>query len=230
MPTVLQTIDEEIAYILANWVQNVNQSITGTIGQNVVYNLATFIKNLPENFQGATVVTAPTINYTTSADDCVIIFTNNSTGGLALAGNRWKKYVIVNVTDNVRTLLNNVTYINLTGARVATISARASVTIALGNDGFYYEIEGFIPTVSPQIIGITGRGRAYDPVTGSSVYEYTGLINKGGADGYYDIYVNSVRMQNYGSNPNFVVVNSAVGLIDISPLTFGVGDSISFNL
>ena len=231
MPTQLISIDDEITYILNNWVQNSTQRITGTIGQNVVWNLAMFIKQLPENFTGAKIIATSNINYTTNSDDCIIIFNNNSKGGIDWVGNRWNKYVIINATDNVRSIINSKFYIDINGVSISAIAPRSSVTIVKGNDGIWYQsASASTGTTGVNIIGIAGRGRPYDPVIGTSIYEYSGLINKGGADGFYEIYINSVRMQNYGSNPNFVVVNPAVGLIDISPLQFDVYSNISYNI
>lgn len=230
MPTQVTDIDQEILYIINNWVQNSTQRITGVVGQNVVWNLAMFIKQLPENFQSAKVITTSNINYSTVKDDCIIIFNNNSRGGIDWTDNRWNKYVIVNATDNVRSINNNKFYINIEGISISSIAPRTSITIVKGIDGIWYQLESVLPLNNTLgIIGITGRGRVYDPVLGSSFYEYSGLINKGDSDGYYEIYLSGIRMQNYGNNPNFIVVNNLTGLIDISPLKFGINDSISFN-
>lgn len=232
MPTQLTTIDQEILYIINNWIQNSTQKITGTIGQNVVWNLAMFIKQVPENFQGAKIITSTTINYTASIDDCVIVFTNNSTGSLDWVDTRWNKFVIVNATDNIRTLANAKYYINLAGAIVTTFPARTSVTIVKGLDSIWYQTNtsGATVGVAGELIGIAGRGRAYDPIVGSSTYQHTALINKGGTDGFYEVFLNTVRMQNYGNNANFFATTPSIGLIDISPLIFNLNDSISYSI
>ena len=140
MLTELTDIDEEILYIINNWVQNSTQKITGTIGQNVVWNLAMFIKQLPENYKGAKVISDAIINYTASVDDCTIIFNNNSAGTLDWVDTRWNKFTIVNATDNVRTLANNKYYIDILGTASTSFPARSSVTIIKGMDGIWYLI------------------------------------------------------------------------------------------
>ena len=139
MPLPFDDIDEEIAYILANWVQNNNQAITGTIGQNVVWNLAQFVKKNPENWNTAKVVVTNS-NYTTDENDCIVIFTNNASGELDFTGNIWNKYYFVNATDNEREFFNGKSYIDINGDTVLSILPRTSVYIVKGDDDNWYEI------------------------------------------------------------------------------------------
>ena len=118
MPVQATDIDQEIFYILTNWIQNNNQLITGTIGQNVVWNLAQFIKQNPENYQKASVV-ATNGNYTPNPNECIIIFTNNSTGGLTWIDNRWNKYYFVN---SLNYLLNSLLIASNTESKLENAS------------------------------------------------------------------------------------------------------------
>ena len=139
-PITISDIDALIAYILANWVQNNNQAITGTIGQNVVYNLGELLKQNPENWDKATVV--PTNgNYTTQSSECLIIFTNNSNGGLSFGNNIWNKWYFVNETNNERVFLGGETYVDVSGNTVDRIAARSVVSIAKGEDDLWYQFD-----------------------------------------------------------------------------------------
>lgn len=81
-------------------------------------------------------------------------------------------------------------------------------------------------TVKLPFIGIAGRGQADDPGVGDSVVQSDLLVGLGSTNGgYIKIFVNTVGMDNFGNNPNFIYY-PLTGEIDISPLTFAVDDSI----
>lgn len=155
-PIPIPNIDAVIAYILANWNQNNNQLITGQIGQNVVWNLAELIKKNPENWEQATVV-ATNLNYTTQSSECIVIFTNNSSGGLDFVDNIWFKWYFVNETNNDRLFLNGKSYIDINGATVTKVKARTVVTIAKGEDDNWYQIDntGATSQLTTKAIDIT---------------------------------------------------------------------------
>lgn len=236
MPVQATDINQLIAYILQYWIQNNNQLITGTIGQNVVWNSAQFIKQNPENYQKATVVASPS-NYTTNKDECVVIFTNNSSGGLDWVDNRWNKYYFVNITNNIRTLFNGKFYYDINGATQTTIPARASVYIAKGDDDYWYQVNavtGVVPPNTPPLIGVAGNGGADDPVVGSSLFQSTSIIGLGSTniiDGKnaIQISVNKIPENNYEAIPDFTY-DPITGLIDRSPNEFSALDTIRIDL
>lgn len=142
MPVQQPDIDSEIAYILQYWIQNSHQLITGTIGQNVVWNLAQFIKKNPENWEKATVITDPIINYTTQSKECIIIFTNNSSGSIDFGDNIWNKWYFINATSNTRTIAGGKFYYDINGDAQTSIPARSVLHIAKGEDDFWYQTNG----------------------------------------------------------------------------------------
>lgn len=232
MPVQATDIDQEIAYILANWYQNNSQLITGTIGQNVVWNLAQFIKQNPENYQRATVVTTNG-NYTPNKDQCIIIFTNNSSGGLTWIDNRWNKYYFVNVTNNIRTFFNGKFYYDINGATQTTLPARATLYLAKGDDDYWYQISsntGVVPPNTPPLIGVAGNGGADDPVIGSSVFQSARLIGLGTTNnGRINIIINDGTMSNFGSNSQFSFDNTT-GLIEFDSYEFFDQDGLYIDL
>lgn len=236
MPVPVTDIDQEILYILDFWIQNNNQLITGTIGQNVVWNLAQFIKKLPENYKKATIV-ATNSNYTTNSEQCLIIFTNNSSGGLNWVDNRWNKYYFVNGTNNVRTFFNGKFYYDLNGITQTTLLPRTELYIAKGEDDFWYQINagagGSIVTLPP-IKGKAGNGGPKDPVVGSSLFQNSSLIGLGSTnviDGVnaIDLAINKIPLNNYELTPDFSY-DPLTGLIDFSPYQFQTGDTINIPL
>ncbi len=140
MPTVIPDIDDVLAYILQYWVQNNNRAITGTIGQNVVWNLGELLKKNPENWDKAAIV-ADDGNYTTQSSECIVIFTNNSDGGLDFVNNIWNKWYFVNQTDNTRTLINGKFYFDVNGNTVDYVAPRTVITIAKGEDDNWYQVD-----------------------------------------------------------------------------------------
>ncbi len=237
MPVQVGDIDQEIAYILQNWIQNSSQLITGTIGQNVVWNLAQFIKQNPENYRKATVV-AVNSNYTTNNNQCLIIFTNNSSGDLDWVDNRWFKYYFVNATNNIRTFMNGKSYYDINGVSQTTLPARTALYIAKGEDDFWYQINANTGSVPPAaitpLIGIAGHGGADDPVTGSSLFQSVRAIGLGSTnviDGKncVDLQLNKINMNNYELSPDFDY-DPNTGLFDFSPYVFNDGDTINIPL
>lgn len=223
MPVQATDIDQEILYILTNWIQNNNQLITGTIGQNVVWNLAQFIKQNPENYQRATVVASPS-NYTTNKDQCLLIFTNNSSGGLAWVDNRWNKYYFVNITNNIRTFFNGRFYYDINGVVQTTLPARTSIHIAKGDDDFWYQTNtstGSVPPSNiPPLTGVAGGGNPGDPVGGSMLYQDARLVGLGAANfGRIQIFVNNIPETNFGVSSSFNFDNTT-GIIDRDPITW----------
>lgn len=140
MPVVIPDIDDLLAYILEFWIQNNNRAITGTIGQNVVWNLGELLKQNPENWEKATVVSFNS-NYTTDTEQCIVIFTNDSSGGLDFVDNVWNKWYFVNQTDNDRVLLNGKSFFDINGDEVLKVASRSVVSIAKGDDDNWYQFD-----------------------------------------------------------------------------------------
>ncbi len=235
MPTPVTDIDQEIQYILDNWIQNNNQLVTGTIGQNVVWNLAQFIKTVPENYQKATVVTGSS-NYTTNNNQCIVIFTNNTSGGLNWVDNRWYKYYFVNATDNIRAFTNGKFYYDINGNQITELAARTSLYLAKGNDDFWYEISANSSstpgTVKKPLIGVAGRGGSDDPLVGDTIYQNNKLIGVGSiVDGVtqLQIQINDVTMSSYGLNASFTF-NNTTGLFDLGSFEFEENASLYIDL
>lgn len=236
MPVQATDIDQEIAYILTNWIQNNNQLITGTIGQNVVWNLAQFIKQNPENYQKASVVVT-NVNYTPNVNECIIIFTNNSTGGLTWIDNRWNKYYFVNITNNIRTFFNGKFYYDINGATQTTLAARSTLFLAKGEDDYWYQISsntGVVPPNTPPLIGVAGRGGPNDPVIGSTLFQSPLIVGLGSTniiDGKncIEIVVNKAIENNYELTPDFDY-DPVAGLIDRDPNEYQEGDTINISL
>lgn len=232
MPVQATDIDQEIAYILEFWIQNNNQLITGTIGQNVVWNLAQFIKQNPENYQKATVV-ASNSNYTTNKDECIVIFTNNSSGGLDWVDTRWNKYYFVNQTNNVRPLLNGKFYYDINGVNQTTLRARLTLYIAKGEDDFWYEVTSNIgggTSALPPLIGVAGRGQPNDPILTSNLYQSPLLVGLGASNnGEITILINNQPQSNFGINSSFTFDNTT-GLIDLSPFYWSDQDGLYIDL
>lgn len=204
MPVMQPDIDSEIAYILQFWIQNSVQAITGTIGQNVVWNLAQFIKKNPENWEKATVVTDAVINYTTQSRECIIIFTNNSTGTLDFGNNIWNKWYFVNITDNSRVIAGGKFYYDINGVAKTSIAARSTVFIARGEDDFWYEIgSGSGSSASKQYKTIS------DTIQENNVTEYVNTDLEG------------------ATSLDFVIVNKQIYTEIDGDFTF-LGDTITF--
>lgn len=230
MPVAVQDINQEILYILQNWIQNNNRSITGTIGQNVVWNLAQFIKKNPENWNKATVVSSNS-NYTTSPQQCIIIFNNNSSGKLNWVDNIWNKYYFVNATDNERLFSNGKVYFDINGVAQTSIAARKSLYIAKGEDDYWYEISsggGSSPSTPAEALRlIVGEDGA--PVEGESTWQHPTLINLGGSNNRLSFAIDTIPMISYGASKNFDF-NSAGGFVDISPNIWVGGSGIEVPL
>lgn len=225
MPVQATDIDQEIAYILQYWIQNNNQLITGTIGQNVVWNLAQFIKQNPENYNKATVVVVNS-NYTTNDDQCIVIFTNNSSGTLNWVDNRWNKYYFVNQTNNIRAFSNGKFYWDINGVAQITLPARKSLYLAKGNDDYWYEVSasGSGGSASGSSLRyVVGETNA--PVAGQSTWQHDSLIGLGGDDDRYSFSIDATPMVSYGLSQNFNF-NSADGIIDISPNIWIAGSGL----
>lgn len=234
MPVPVDTIDDEILYILGLWVQNNNQAITGTIGQNVVWNLAQFIKKNPENWNKAKVISTVT-NYTTQSTECILIFTNNSSGSINFGNNIWNKWYFINATDNARGIPGGKFYYDINGDAITSISARDAVHIAKGDDDFWYQINpGSADSGSkPPLIKIcTEDGSGGTPIAGSSIYENSALIGLGATNGNkFQMVLNGIILENYGDNPGFIYTDPDNGIVDISPVgTFQLGNGLYVNL
>jgi len=234
VPISPSNIDAELQYIIANWYQNNSQLVNGQIGLNVVWNLATFIKQNPENWEKATVIADPgVVNYVTQSQECIIIFTNNSSGEIDYVTNPniWNKYYIVNQTDNVRDISGGQFYYDINGNQQTAIAARTTVVIAKGEDDFWYQINGAGGgSVKPPLVGVVDGGGADDPVSGTSVFQSDRLIGLAQSNGQKcQIFLDGGGMVNYGNNISFILDNVR-GEIDISPNEFPTGSSLYIDL
>lgn len=140
MPIVIPYIDALLDYILDKWVQNNNRAITGTIGQNVVWNLGELLKKNPENWDRASIVSDDG-NYTTQSSECIVIFADDSEGGLDFVNNIWNKWYFVNQTDNDRVLINGKFFFDINGVSIEKVAARSVVSIAKGEDDNWYQFD-----------------------------------------------------------------------------------------
>jgi hypothetical protein len=77
--------------------------------------------------------------------------------------------------------------------------------------GIVLKIIGAV-AIEAAIKGVVDGGTEYDPVSGGSTFQHNLLKNLGGTLGRIKIYVDDIRMSNWGQNTSFVY-DAALGSI-----------------